>query len=138
MDSVRLDLLTKIEDQRLRRVVIARTSGNRFKDIAESEGISIERARQLWGNAKRLLDLLARTPAKLTADSPIEDTLTSARFKNVCRAAEVYRIVDLAALTRREFLSNKNCSGKTLREAERLLAQADMEFFNDTPVTGGE
>lgn len=128
--EVRIELVSQIRDERLRRIVLSRAGGSRFQDIAEAEGISNQRAQQLWANGRRLLDFLSKVPPVLTADSFVEYTLTSVRFRNVCALAGIKTLGDLAGHTRDQFELYKNCRHKTADEAERLLAEAGLTFRN--------
>ena len=130
-ETLRLDLLPKIQDQRLRRVIIARAAGVKYTDIAEAENISTERARQLYANGRRLLDLLSRVPERLSADTSVVNILASVRFRNACKSAGVRTLGDLANLTPRQFLCIKNCSSRTFAEARRLLMQAGLQFIDN-------
>jgi hypothetical protein len=44
-ETLRLDLLPKIQDQRLRRVIVARAAGVKYTDIAEAR-VTVRRQRR--------------------------------------------------------------------------------------------
>lgn len=129
-------VIAKLPDERLRRVVTMRSSGKLFREIADAEHVSIERARQLFRVACNALNVLQRAPETNTSETKIADLLTSVRLKNVCVFHGVETLDDMSQLTLRDFLCTKNCGGQTAREAYRLLQTAGLTFKGDDSEIG--
>src|SRR6185436_4148971 len=96
------EIISKLPDVRLQRVVRARAAGKCYWKIAETEHCSIERARQLWHLAQRLMAILVRSPEQVTGETRLADLVVSARLYNVCVRAEIVTVGDLANCTLRD------------------------------------
>ena len=126
------EIISKLPNVRLQRVVRARTAGKRYREIAEVEHCSIERARQLWHLAQRLMAILARSPQRVTEETPLADLVVSARLYDICVWAGIVTVGDLANCTLRDLLCMKHCGRKTAREAVELLSRAGLQLKSST------
>ena len=122
------EIISKLPDVRLQRVVRARAAGKRYWEIAETERCSIERARQLWHLAQRLMAILARSPEQVTGETRLADLVVSVRLYNTCVRAEIVTVGDLANYTLRDLLCIAHCGRKTVREAVELLNRAGLKL----------
>jgi DNA-directed RNA polymerase, alpha subunit/40 kD subunit len=122
------EIVSKLPNLRLQRVVRARAAGKHYWEIAETEHCSIERARQLWHNAQRLLTILVRSPKQITGETRLADLIISVRLYNVCIWNGIVTVGDLANCTLRDLLCIKHCGRKTAREAVELLNRAGLQL----------
>lgn len=127
-ESFAESVIDRIEDGRLRRIAQRRYQGATLREIGREESVTVERVRQLYQRALRVMRWLQDAPLIPNATTPIKAVSASVRFYNCYSNGNITTLSDLAALTAHEFWLIRNCGPKTVIEGAKVLAKAGLKF----------